>query len=683
MNTRSPHLLPLPVWRLVGCLTLPTIASLTSLEAATWNGGGTGKEWSNSANWTGLPSGEEVRFESGGATTGSSPTSIVDQSFTIQSLTYEYNHATQRHVTEILEGATLTVTGGTENNLFVVGGLTTTASAAALNTSTVIQGAGALHVIGEGKTLSVGNIRLAGSYDNPATATLDLSGLSTFVVDLGSTGSFNIGASVSGLGSNQVTKGVIRLAQESTITAGTLRVGSVGGTTADSIGLVPSELYFGANTTLNVNTIAVGVGSASRATGQMGFDPSVRDAGATLTIRGADGVSAVSEFKIGFTGGATSSPQRGHADFSGGAIDLHVGALTIGTGRSSATTSATANAIGSFTMDEGRVVATTVTVGQTSTGAASVAINEGTLNIHGGEFSATTLTVAERLSGTQKVTGKVTISGDAKVTAQNGVILGRALAGTDNESAVATLDLLGGSLNSGGNIGRSGTGTNVHATLNVLGGEIELNGHGINVDVLNLREGTLSNVGSITSGNGVVKRGAETLTLEGVNSYAGETIVEEGTLRVDGSLTQSDVVIRDGAILAGSSGSLGGEVTLEGGSTVALSLRAGGGYDHLSFGSLLIEEDVNLSLQLAGAPIEGSLFSILTGAYTGVFATINGVVVGIGESFFMSYDDSEFEFQLVYNTSSIDLQAIPEPTTIGLLGIAGLALILNRRRFIP
>lgn len=69
------------------------------------------------------------------------------------------------------------------------------------------------------------------------------------------------------------------------------------------------------------------------------------------------------------------------------------------------------------------------------------------------------------------------------------------------------------------------------------------------------------------SGNGrVVKEGASTLTIAGVNTYTGETEVAAGKLVVNGTLASSNVVVRSNSILGGS-GTLGA-LTLEQGATI-------------------------------------------------------------------------------------------------------------------
>lgn len=66
---------------------------------------------------------------------------------------------------------------------------------------------------------------------------------------------------------------------------------------------------------------------------------------------------------------------------------------------------------------------------------------------------------------------------------------------------------------------------------------------------------------------GLLKSGAGTLRLAGVNTYSGATSVSQGELRVDGVLTNSAVGVASGALLAGT------------GTVASVTLAAGAGFD--------------------------------------------------------------------------------------------------------
>ncbi|MCW1922616.1 hypothetical protein OKA05_08625 [Luteolibacter arcticus] len=91
----------------------------------------------------------------------------------------------------------------------------------------------------------------------------------------------------------------------------------------------------------------------------------------------------------------------------------------------------------------------------------------------------------------------------------------------------------------------------------------------------------------LDGGGGLTKRGVGSLTYEGTGFYTGTTVVEGGTLYIDGELTDSDVTVAAGGTLAGA-GTIGGSVTAQG------TIAPGHGV-----GTLTVEEDVSVSGTLA------------------------------------------------------------------------------------
>src|SRR5262249_54660360 len=84
------------------------------------------------------------------------------------------------------------------------------------------------------------------------------------------------------------------------------------------------------------------------------------------------------------------------------------------------------------------------------------------------------------------------------------------------------------------------------STVTLNGGTLDLGGHGFNSIVnLNLQSGKLKNLGQI-SGNVIdlIKTTGGTLTLDGVNAYSGQTLINAGTLAVaaTGSITNSTTI---------------------------------------------------------------------------------------------------------------------------------------------
>ncbi len=78
--------------------------------------------------------------------------------------------------------------------------------------------------------------------------------------------------------------------------------------------------------------------------------------------------------------------------------------------------------------------------------------------------------------------------------------------------------------------------------------------------------------GSVTGVNTLAtfqKEGTGTLTLSGTNSFAGQMIVADGRLLVNGTIDANFVLVEDGAILGGSDGTINQSVTLASGARLA------------------------------------------------------------------------------------------------------------------
>jgi autotransporter-associated beta strand protein len=106
--------------------------------------------------------------------------------------------------------------------------------------------------------------------------------------------------------------------------------------------------------------------------------------------------------------------------------------------------------------------------------------------------------------------------------------------------------------------------------------------------------GTFENANTTTA-NGLTKNGLGTMTLSGTNAYTGPTLVNAGTLRVNGSTAAaSALTIADTAILGGT-GSIGGAITVNSGATLA----PGNSVGTLTAGSASING--TLSIELDGS----------------------------------------------------------------------------------
>ncbi len=192
----------------------------------------------------------------------------------------------------------------------------------------------------------------------------------------------------------------------------------------------------------------------------------------------------------------------------------------------------------------------------------------------------------------------LTINGSATATSayaqviSNGagtVALVRAGTGTTTLSAANTYT--GGTTVSGGVLALTGTGTIGGATgaVTVSGGILDFTTTSQTVGAVTLAGGTIQSTGgsgtltgtSYTvqsgtisaklAGSGVVltMAGPGTVTLAGANTYTGATIINGGTLRVNGSTSAASVVAVNSTGTLGGTGTVNGAVTVASGGAIA------------------------------------------------------------------------------------------------------------------
>ena len=208
----------------------------------------------------------------------------------------------------------------------------------------------------------------------------------------------------------------------------------------------------------------------------------------------------------------------------------------------------------------------------------------------------------------------------------------------------------------------------------------------------------LSGVISGASGIGVIKTGAGKLILAGTNTYTGETKVNQGTLVIDG-----DNSAATGALTVDATATLMGSGIIGGATTVNGNLKPGNSPGTLTFDAALTLGSASTStFEIGSASVydilknDGNDIITFNDGATIVFDTA-GYTVNVGDSFQVlnswtrrdgTLGNLVFEGTNLGGGKSLDtsnflsngfVTVIPEPATIGMLGLGALVTILIRR----
>jgi|GEM_PF-1225550 len=252
----------------------------------------------------------------------------------------------------------------------------------------------------------------------------------------------------------------------------------------------------------------------------------------------------------------------------GGVIKNGAGVLTLSAANTFTTGGLTLNS-GTLNVNNAKALGGATSVftinGGTINNSAAAAISNGNNNamMWGGDFA---------FAGTQSLdlgTGAVNLTGTRTVTANASTLtVGGTITNTGSlvKAGAGTMTLTGANTYSGGTILSNGIlvanndtalgsgmltmagGTLSNSTGNTLGNNINMLSNGtFNVAT------TLGLSGTITNSGGLTKTGAGTLTLSGANSYAGDTTISAGALRVNNAsglgATNAGTTVASGAAL--------------------------------------------------------------------------------------------------------------------------------------
>lgn len=342
----------------------------------------------------------------------------------------------------------------------------------------------------------------------------------------------------------------------------------VGGGNSDGNNGNTARLHLGTTNRFQATTFQVGGFNAG---GTVDFQGGLTSP--TLTLRGTDGSSAMTTWKIGETSSGTRRGE-GIVNLTGGSLDAVVTDVQLGrhvAGANNADTS-------SLTMPDGSLTATTL--------AMAVKLNAGTptltstLNQTGGTVTVDTITLGDG-AGTGAAVLVPTYNLDGGELAAASIVAGSG-GNYDPTSTIRTLGINGGTLRhlAGQDLlvnGLDGSASGrINLTLGSSSGTFAADAG---------RSITLGSNTAATGSGGILKEGAGTLVVESEATYTGATTVTAGTLRVNGALSATSGVTLAAAATLGGSGTVAATVGGAGrigpgnspGITTALQVAPAGG----------------------------------------------------------------------------------------------------------
>lgn len=635
-----------------------------------------------------------------GAAAGNTTASTLDLTGIASTATWTgaatvQTNAAATNTIALAAGKPLTLNGGLTIGYAASAGTATT-------TKLTTSGAGSLAVNGTNLIVGVdGTGAVNSAWFNQAT--LDVRGLASFSTNVTN---FNIGS-----GGNVVPTGDVLLSNTAnTILATTLVVGSTGGANGDGT----STLTLGTGTNIiNADTIQIGRGKAS-GPGVVKFVSQAAGSSGTVTIGNklGTGAAAIDVGNINATG--TGAGAIGTLDLRGHVATVNASTLTMGNTNN---TTLGGGATGTVSFDAGTFTVATVNMAPKTAAGTGNAV--ATLNVGGGTFTVNTaFTLGSQASAAASI---------ATLNLTGGTFNSNVSILQGGGATTSTINLDGGTLNMANNaIGSTANQITLNAKQGILqnlaqlnggstaltkstGGSLTITGTNAYTGATSISGGilTVDSAGTLSGTSGVSVASTATFILNGTIASAmasgGLSVASGGTLKGSGSTSNAAAAVSvNGTLSPGNSPGImtvAGPLTLGATSTYVAEIggttpgNGANNYDQTNAGTLTLSGGTLTvsSFNNFQNSDPNQLYFILTQGGAGT--TPAGQFAGLAESQSFTLPDGFSTAQITYTADSIagtgagtgndvalyNVNLVPEPASLGLLGL-GLAGLLARRR---